>query len=122
MVLVDTSIWIDHLRRGEARLSRLLEKGRVLCHPWVIGELACGRLERRTEILDLLEALPLAEVAEHRELLDFIERRDLMGRSVGFVDVHLLGSALLSHAPLWTGDRALACVAADLGVSYGEDE
>ena len=118
MVLVDTSVWVNHLRRGDPHLRDLLRDGMVLCHAWVIGELACGNLRRRTEILGLLEDLPGAEVADHAEVLEFIERRRLMGRGVGYIDVHLLASALLSHVPLWTTDKPLARVAADLGVAY----
>ncbi len=118
MILVDTSVWVNHLRRHDAELRKLLENGMVLCHPWIVGELACGNLNRRTEILGLLENLPVAEVASHTDVLEFIQLRRLMGRGVCYVDVHLLASALLSHVPLWTADKPLGRVTTDLGVAY----
>ncbi len=121
MVLVDTSIWISHLRQGEDRLAGLLDKGLVCCHPFVIGELACGNIRNRTEILSLLQALPSAETADHEEVLTFIRNNDLMGRGLGYVDVHLLGSALLSDVVLWTADSRLAKAASALGVCYSPD-
>ena len=90
LVLVDTSVWINHLRHGDAVLASALEEGNVLTHPFVIGELACGTLRGRAEILRLLSELPQAPVASNAEVLAFIERRQLMGRGIGFVDAHLL--------------------------------
>jgi predicted nucleic acid-binding protein len=119
MVLVDTSVWVSHLREGEDRLVRLLEEGVVCSHPFVVGELACGNLKNRTEILSLLQALPSAEVAIHEEILAFIENERLMGKGLGYVDVHLLGSAVLSDVLLWTADRRLAECAGALGIRYG---
>jgi predicted nucleic acid-binding protein len=118
MVLVDTSIWVAHLRKGHDRLARLLDEGVVCCHPFVIGELACGNLKNRTEILSLLRALPSAEVADHEEILAFIDNHQLMGKGLAYVDVHLLGSTVLSGTSLWTADHRLAQASADLGVSY----
>lgn len=118
MVLVDTSIWVTHLREGDDGLAGLLDKGMVCCHPFVIGELACGNLKNRTEILSLLQALPSAETADHEEMLAFIENNGLMGKGLGYVDVHLLGSALLSNVLLWTADSRLAEAASGLGVCY----
>ena len=117
-MLVDTSIWIDHLRSASPSLMRELEEGVVRCHPFVIGELACGNLRRREEILSLLEALPSVEAATHEEVLSLVDARRLMGRGLGWVDVHLLASALLSGVPLWTGDRRLAEAARELGAGY----
>lgn len=115
MVLVDSSVWIDHLRHGHAALASALEEGNVLTHPFVIGELACGTLRRRAEILRLLKELPQAPVATNAEVLEFIERRKLMGRGIGFVDAHLLASVTLTgSATLLTKDRRLAAVAAGL--------
>ncbi len=112
MILVDTSVWIDHFRRGNAALAELLERGEVLTHPLVIGELACGQLKRRREILDLLHALPPATVASEAETLLFIERRKLMGKGMGYIDAHLLASVTLTDdASLWTVDRKLALFA-----------
>jgi hypothetical protein len=117
MVLVDTSVWIDHLARGNTRLIRLLEDGMVLCHPFVIGELACGRLRNREEILGLLAALPQAPVADHEELLRLTERHTLFGRRLGWIDVHLLGSTLLAAAALWTLDKPLFQAAGALRIA-----
>jgi len=118
MVLVDTSIWVSHFRGGEARLKELLLKGRAVCHPFIVGELACGQLKNRKEILSLLEALPMAKIAEREEVLHFIEKHRLIGIGLGYVDVHLLASALLSGIPLWTKDKKLKEVAIRLNVSY----
>ncbi len=115
MVLVDTSVWIDHLGHGNATLASALEEGSVLTHPCVIGELACGNLRRRADILRLLSKLPQAPVASNAEVLEFIERRKLMARGIGFVDAHLLASVTLAGtAKLLTSDRRLAAVAAHL--------
>jgi predicted nucleic acid-binding protein len=116
MILVDTSVWVDHLRRGDDRLSGLLEEGEVVCHPFIAGELACGHLRNRAEILSLLAELPHATVAHHDEVLELIESRGLHGKGLGGIDSHLLASALLSHCSLWTRDRALARAARSLGV------
>ena len=114
MILVDTSVWIDHLRKGDAELARKLEAGDVLAHPFVIGELACGNLANRHAILALLRTLPAAQVASDDEVLGFIERRKLMGRGIGYIDVHLLASLALTHGSrLWTRDKRLAAVASE---------
>lgn len=119
MILVDTSIWVEHLRSGNATLAAELVAGRVLVHPFVIGELACRNLKNRREVLDLLARLPAAPVATHAEALDFLERRSLMGRGIGLVDVHLLASAALAPpARLWTRDRRLTTVAAELDLAH----
>jgi predicted nucleic acid-binding protein len=118
MVLVDTSIWVNHLRRGKPHLRLLLEEAQVACHPFVIGELACGRLDPREEILTWLSALPAAEFAHHDEVLDLIERRDLAGRGMGLIDAHLVASALISHMPIWTADRRLAEISRAIGIAY----
>lgn len=115
MVLVDTSVWIQHLRSGVPRLAAALEQGIVLMHPFVLGELACGNLRNRTEVLRLLGELPSAPIATDAEVLDYIERRSLMGRGIGYIDVHLLAStALTGVARLWTLDKRLASVADEL--------
>ena len=114
IVLVDTSVWIDHLRRGNQQLVELLESGRVLCHPHVIGELACGNLQNRAEILKLLNTLPQAVAVTFAEALTFVESHHLYGRGLGWVDIHLLASAILSGCPLWTLDRRLFKAAAEL--------
>jgi predicted nucleic acid-binding protein len=107
VILVDTSVWIAHLRDGSPRLSVLLRDGLVLTHPFVIGELACGRLERRDEVLTLLGVLPAVPVADHDEVLEFVTRQRLYGRGIGWIDAHLLASARLSASSLWTLDRPL---------------
>jgi len=121
VILADTSVWVDHLRVGDARLAETLGRATVFVHPFVIGELACGRLRNRTEVLGLLRRLPAVPVATDDEALRFVEARRLMGRGIGWVDVHLLASTLLSGgARLWSRDRRLAAVAADLGVGFDE--
>lgn len=116
MVLLDTSVWIDHLHRGDARAAAVLEQERVVCHPLVIGELACGSLTRRTELLGLLAALPQAAQATHTEILGCIDRRRLHGKGLGLIDVHLLWAALAQKHLLWTRDRRLRQGAQRLGV------
>jgi len=114
MVLVDTSVWVAHLRHGAIGLEGLLNEGRVVCHPFIVGELACGDLKRRTEILGLLEALPRAIPAEPEEVLHFIENYRLMGKGLGYIDMHLLASARLTKVPLWTLDKKLNEIAIKL--------
>jgi len=116
-MLVDTLVWVRHLREGDARLAAALERAEVWTHPWVIGELACGRLSGRATLLGLLRALPTAPVASVDEALALIERRALMGRGISWVDVQLLAAALLAGVPIWTLERRLAAVAAELGVA-----
>ncbi len=117
-VLLDTSVWIDHLRSGDALVTDLLEAGEVLVHAFVIGELALGHLSRRTEILGLLGALPRAPIATTEELLVFIDRHRLAGRGIGYVDVHLLASAFLYPGlRLLTRDRRLQEAASALHVA-----
>jgi len=116
MILVDTSVWVEPLRHGSARLRGLLLGGQVLAHPFVIGELACGWLEPREQVLALLRQLPQAEQAEEEEVLAFIDRHRLYGCGLGWIDVHLLASTLLSRATLWTHDRRLARAAARLNI------
>jgi predicted nucleic acid-binding protein len=112
MILVDTSVWVDHFRRGNAQLADLLMSDEVMIHPFVIGELACGSIKNRSEILGLLGELPHAVVAEHQEVLRLIEDRKLCGKGIGLVDAHLIASALISKAKLLTMDRPLAKAAA----------
>ena len=115
MILVDTSVWIDHLRKRNPALIEALEAGEVLIHPFVVGELACGNLNHRAELLSLLQELPRAPLATDAEALGFIDRRQLMGRGIGYLDVHLLASvALAGTARLWTRDKRLAAVAESL--------
>lgn len=117
MILVDTSIWIAHLRQAERKLVDLLEAGSVLSHPFVIGEMALGSLKQRKAVLDALSGLPQAVAASDEEVRGLIEGADLPGTGIGYVDAHLLASARLSAAGLWTLDRRLAVVAQRLGVA-----
>lgn len=116
MTLADTSVWVEHLRRGAAELEELLQSGEVAVHPFVIGELALGHLQRRDEILRLLDALPQTVLASQAEVLALIREHRLSGSGLGYVDAHLLASALLSGCPLLTRDRTLATQARRLGV------
>ena len=125
MMLVDTSVWIDHLRHGDAGLVVALEAGQVWMHAFVLGELACGNLRSRTEraqLLGLLQALPALPVTTDKEALFFIDQHELMGRGIGYVDVHLLASARLGGAQLWTRDKRLHGVAAALGLAQSETQ
>ena len=116
-VFVDTSVWVDHLRRGEPLLQDFLSAGQVVTHPFVIGELACGNLSNRKEILALLAELPQITGATHDEVMHLIEKRKLNGKGLGWTDMNLLASALISRVPLWTRDRRLAEVAKTLGIT-----
>lgn len=115
-MLVDTSIWVDHLRRGNRELAEQLETGLVRCHPFVIGEIACGRLTDRYEILSLLEGLPHSPQADHHEVMTFIERKKLAGSGIGWIDAHLLVSARLAGVGLWTLDPKLQAVTRKVGI------
>jgi predicted nucleic acid-binding protein len=120
MILVDTSVWVDHLRAGDERLMALLDGGEVLGHPFVIGELALGNLQGRDAFLRALRRLPQAAVVADAEVLRLIDRQALFGRGIGYVDAHLLAAArLTSGSKLWTHDRNLQTVAAELDVAFG---
>ena len=117
MILVDTSVWVDHLRAGDRTLVDLLERSAVLGHPWVTGELALGRLSQRAEILRLLSSLPQAELATTTDVASLIEGHRLYGLGIGYVDAQLLAATRLTpDARLWTRDKRLAAVAACLGL------
>jgi len=118
MVLVDTSVWVRHLREGDSDLERLLNSGEVMCHPYIVGELACGNLKNRREVLSLLQLLPPATLAKHEEILHFIEQNHLMGKGVGYIDVHLSASAVLTGVPMWSYDKKLSEVNRGLGIEY----
>ncbi len=117
MILADTSVWVDHLRKGNERLAGFLNEGVVLCHPFIIGELACGNLKNRDEILGMLAALPSIPVAEHDEVLDFISRHKFQGKGIGLIDAHLLASTCLAKCRIWTLDKSLIKIANNLKVS-----
>ncbi len=118
MILVDTSIWVNHFRSADEGLITLLNANRVLMHSFVIGELACGNLRQRDEVLSLLRNLPAATIGRHDEVLLFIDHRKLMGRGIGYIDSHLLTAVALSNARLWTRDKRLRDVASELGMTY----
>ena len=118
MVLVDTSVWVEHLRSGSIGLESLLDEGSVVCHLFIVGELACGNLSNRIEVLTLLKALPLANHAEHEEVMHFIDNCALMGKGLGYIDMHLLASAILTKVAIWTLDKKLRDVSSKLGLEY----
>ena len=118
MILVDTSVWVEHLRSGTIGLEALLNDGHVVCHPFIIGELACGNLKNRAEILSLLQELPMAIQADDEEVIQFIEDHQLMGKGLGFIDIHLMMSAMLTQVPLWTVDRRLHEVSLKLRLTH----
>jgi predicted nucleic acid-binding protein len=117
VVLVDTSVWVAHLRQGAIGLEALLHGGRVMCHPFIAGELACGNLRNRSEIISLLQRLPGVIRAEYDEVMQFIEHHGLMAKGLGYIDIHLLASARLTGVSLWTLDKRLHEVAKKLGVA-----
>ena len=118
MVLVDTSIWVDHLRKGNRHLEKLLLDAEVVCHSFIIGELACGKIENRFEILTLLQSLPAIPTIDLDEYLYFIDQNRLYGFGIGFVDIHLLASAKLIEVFIWTADKKLKEAAINLNISY----
>lgn len=119
MTLVDTSIWIDHLRFRNNQLIELLDRAQALAHPFVIGELACGNLRNREEILRLLNDLPKSPVASAAETRHFIEHNQLMGQGIGYIDVHLLAATVLEKdAQLWTNDKRLKKVATGMNLAF----
>ena len=118
MVLVDTSVWIDHLQKSNKHLQSLLLESAVVCHDHVIGELACGSFKNRYEIIELLQSLPSAPQIDLKEYLYFVEEHNLYGRGIGLVDIHLLASSKLGQVQLWTLDKRLKLAAIDLGLNY----
>lgn len=120
MILVDTSVWIDHLRLVDPELASALHSCEVLCHPHVVGELACGNLRARDKVITLLQALPVSPVVSDKESLCFIDNYSLMARGIGYIDVQLLASARLAGAHLWTRDKRLQTVALELGLAHLE--
>lgn len=118
MILVDTSVWIDHLRKTNAELVVELEAGFVCMHAFVIGELACGSLGNRKEVLGLLQSLPHVGTAGEDEVLYFIEQHRLMGVGIGYVDAHLLASAAIHSAKVWTRDKRLRELAGKMNLAY----
>jgi predicted nucleic acid-binding protein len=120
MILLDTSVWVDHLRRGDSLVVQVLESGQAAAHAFVIGELACGNLKSRARVIDLLRSLSQLAMATDDEVLYFIDRYKLMGRGIGYVDAHLLAAAAIGGAFLWTRDKRLREIATELGLAYLE--
>ena len=118
MILADTSVWVDHLRAGNRRLADLLSSGEVCCHPMIAGELACGNMRQRKEIIALLHALPTLDRVTDDEILFFIEKHRLYGKGLGLIDMHLLSSCLLAGARLWTLDKRLKQASSRIGVGF----
>jgi len=118
MVLVDTSVWVNHFNRKDIKLSELLEEGQVVIHSFIIGELSCGRIKNRTEIIALLQNLPKTSILNLDEFLVFIENNRLIGKGIGFVDIHLLGSSTLTGSKLFTYDKKLIEAAKSLRINY----
>jgi predicted nucleic acid-binding protein len=118
MILVDTTVWIDHLRKADGQLLKLLEIGTVLTHPLIIEEIACGYLRDRTELTTLLHSLPLPPIASHVEILAIISNKTLFGVGLGSIDVHIVASAMFAKAKIWSRDKALAREAARLGLAF----
>lgn len=118
MIIVDTTIWIDHFKKGSARLKEPLIEGQVACHPFIIGELACGNLKNRAEIILLLHTLSTVTTSIQDEALYFIEEKRLMRLGIGIVDLHLLASAIITNTAVWTSDRRLRELAKRLGILY----
>jgi predicted nucleic acid-binding protein len=121
VILVDTSVWVDYLRIGDPAMASLLETDQVCSHDFVVGELACGSLRNRAEILDLLRSLPRLATATEEEALFFLEKRRLMGRGIGYIDVHLLAATVLGGAHLWTRDKALRVIAEEADRAHPAD-
>ena len=122
MILVDTSVWIDHLRSGDENLTSLLESSQVLMHPFILAEIACGNLANRQPLLSLLAHLPSCTAALDTEVLAFIEHNKLMGRGIGYIDAHLLAATKLTgSARLWTRDKRVATLAQALDCCFSSD-
>ena len=120
MILIDSSVWMDHFRNPSRRLMALLDAEEGCTHPFVIGEVACGNLKNRKEIIALLHALPSVHRADDDEILFFIERHRLNGRGVGLIDIHLLASCLTDQCYLWTADKRLQTVAQQLQIESSQ--
>ena len=118
MILVDTSVWIDHFHHSDEDLKTLLLSNQVCIHPFIFGELSCGNLSNRKEVLSLLRTLKNIDLALDEEVYVLIEERKLFGKGLGFIDIHLLAAAMIFHVPIWTRDKSLKRVAIELGISY----
>ena len=119
MILADTSVWVDYFRKDLPELGECLQRGEVVMHPFVVGELACGNFSNRDETLELLQQLRAVTVAEHAEVKSFIRAQKLHGRGIGYVDVHLLAAAAIERCQLWTLDKRLNALATSMGIAVG---
>ena len=120
MILVDSSVWIDHFRKPSTRLAALLDAEEICTHQFVVGEVACGNLKNRREIIALLHALPRVQKGDDDDILFFIERHGLNGRGVGLIDVHLLASCLIDRCYIWTADKRLQAVAEEMEIESSQ--
>ena len=118
MVLVDTSVWIDHFRNENDRLVKLLNNGEVFSHPFIIGEIACGKIKNRLEIITSLQSLPQSLIVDHEEVMLFIEKKKIMGQGLGYIDITLLVSSILTGIPLWTLDKRLNEIARKFDIHH----
>jgi predicted nucleic acid-binding protein len=118
MILADTSVWIDHFHHSDEDLKALLLSNQVCIHPFILGELSCGNIRNRKEVLSLLGTLKSIDLALDEEVFILIEDRKLFGKGLGFIDIHLLASALIHNVPIWTRDKTLKQVASQLDISY----
>ena len=118
MILVDTSVWIDHFHHSDEDLKELLLSNQVCIHPFILGELSCGNISNRKEVLSLLRTLRSLDLVLDEEVFLLIEDRKLFGKGLGFIDIHLLASAMIHHFPIWTRDKSLSRVARELGVDF----
>ena len=118
MILADTSVWIDHFHQSDENLKELLLSNQVCIHPFILGELSCGNITNREEVLSLLRTLRSIDLVMDEEVFLLIEERKLFGKGLGFIDIHLLASAIIYHVPIWTRDKSLMRVAAELGIDY----
>jgi predicted nucleic acid-binding protein len=121
VILVDTSVWIDHFRNSNARLASLLENELVLTHPFVVGELTCGSLPSRTRVIADLMVLPALAQASHHDVMHFVEQRKLWGKGIGWIDVHLLATTILAKCQIWTLDKALHAAAKTLRIDWNDE-
>jgi len=116
MILVDTSVWIDHFHHSDEDLKELLLSNQVCIHPFILGELSCGNISNRKEVLSLLRTLRSIDLVLDEEVFILIEERELFGQGLGFIDIHLLASAMIHQVLIWTRDKSLKRVAVELGI------
>ncbi len=118
MILVDTSVWIDHFLHSDEDLKELLLSNQVCIHPFILGELSCGNISNRKEVLSLLRTLRSIDLVLDEEVFILIEDRKLFGKGLGFIDIHLLASALIHHVHIWTRDKSLKRIAGEFGINF----